>query len=47
MELSIKNVLYLRKEKESMNEKSKDVNEVRIMEQIKKDLRLTELPKHI
>jgi excinuclease ABC subunit C len=47
LELSIKNVLYLRKEKESMNEKSKDVNEVRIMEQIKKDLRLTELPKHI
>ncbi|RZJ59397.1 MAG: excinuclease ABC subunit C, partial [Hymenobacter sp.] len=29
LELSIKNVLYLRKEKESMNEKSKDVNEVR------------------
>jgi len=47
LELSIKNVLYARKEKESMNEKSKDVNEVRIMEQIKKDLRLTELPKHI
>ena len=47
LELSIKNVLYARKEKESMNEKSKDVNEVRIMEQIKKDLRLKELPKHI
>ena len=47
LELSIKNVLYARKEKESMNEKSKDVNEVRIMEQIRKDLRLTELPKHI
>ncbi|WP_223653435.1 excinuclease ABC subunit UvrC [Hymenobacter psoromatis] len=47
LELSIKNVLYARKEKESMNEKSKDINEVRIMEQIKKDLRLTELPKHI
>ncbi len=30
-----------------MNEKSKDSNEVRIMETIKKDLRLTELPKHI
>ncbi|MBH8558678.1 excinuclease ABC subunit UvrC [Hymenobacter negativus] len=47
LELAIKNVLYARKEKESMNEKSKDVNEVRIMETIKKDLRLTELPKHI
>ena len=47
LELSIKNVLYLRKEKESMNERSKDLNEVRIMETIKKDLRLTELPKHI
>ncbi|MBG8553202.1 excinuclease ABC subunit UvrC [Hymenobacter guriensis] len=47
MELSIKNVLYLRKEKESMNDRSKDLNEVRIMETMKKDLRLTELPKHI
>jgi len=47
LELAIKNVLYARKEKESMNEKSKDTNEVRIMETIKKDLRLTELPKHI
>jgi len=47
LELAIKNVLYARKEKESMNEKSKDLNEVRIMEVIKKDLRLTELPKHI
>ena len=47
LELSIKNVLYLRKEKKSMNDRSKDLNEVRIMETIKKDLRLTELPKHI
>ncbi|MBO3272809.1 excinuclease ABC subunit UvrC, partial [Hymenobacter defluvii] len=47
LELSLKNVLYLRKEKESMNDRSKDLNEVRIMETIKKDLRLTELPKHI
>ncbi|MBC6991468.1 excinuclease ABC subunit UvrC [Hymenobacter sp. BT491] len=47
LELSIKNVMYLRKEKESMNDRSKDLNEVRIMETIKKDLRLTELPKHI
>ncbi len=35
LELSIKNVLYLRKEKESMNDRSKDLNEVRIMETIK------------
>jgi excinuclease ABC subunit C len=47
LELSLKNVLYLRKEKESMNDRSKDLNEVRIMETIMKDLRLTELPKHI
>ena len=47
LELGLKNVLYVRKEKESMNERSKDLNEVRIMETIKKDLRLTELPKHI
>ena len=47
IELALKNVLYARKEKESMNERSKDVNEVRIMETMKKDLRLKELPKHI
>ena len=47
LELAIKNVLYARKEKESMNDRGKDLNEVRIMETIKKDLRLTELPKHI
>jgi excinuclease ABC subunit C len=47
LELSIKNVLYLRKEKESMNDRSKDLNEVRIMETAKKELRLKELPKHI
>ncbi|MCA8832261.1 excinuclease ABC subunit UvrC [Hymenobacter pini] len=47
LELALKNVLYLRKEKESMNDRSKDLNEVRIMETMKKDLRLTELPKHI
>lgn len=47
LELGLKNMLYIRKEKESMNERSKDINEVRIMETIKKDLRLTELPKHI
>ncbi|QHL87877.1 excinuclease ABC subunit C [Nibribacter ruber] len=47
LNLSLKNALYLRKEKESMQDKSKDSNEVRIMETMKKDLRLTELPKHI
>jgi excinuclease ABC subunit C len=47
LNLSLKNALYLRKEKESMNEKAKDTNEVRIMETMKKDLKLTELPKHI
>lgn len=47
LELALKNVLYARKEKESMNERSKDINEVRIMETMKKDLRLKELPKHI
>ncbi len=45
--LALKNALYLRKEKEAMNEKSKDVNEVRIMETMQRDLRLTELPRHI
>lgn len=47
LNLALKNALYLRKEKESMNEKSKDVNEVRIMETMQRDLRLTELPRHI
>ncbi|RNI32520.1 excinuclease ABC subunit C [Rufibacter immobilis] len=47
LNLSMKNALYLRKEKESMQDKSKDSNEVRIMETMKRDLRLTELPKHI
>jgi excinuclease ABC subunit C len=47
LDLSLKNVLYLRKEKESSKEKSKDSNELRIMETMKKDLKLTELPRHI
>jgi len=47
LNLSLKNALYLRKEKESINEKAKDTNEVRIMETMKKDLKLMELPKHI
>ncbi|MFC5270731.1 excinuclease ABC subunit UvrC [Adhaeribacter terreus] len=47
LDLSLKNAMYLRKEKESSREKSKDSNEVRIMETMKKDLKLTELPRHI
>ena len=47
LNLSLKNALYLRKEKESMSDRSKDSNEVRIMETLKKDLKLLELPKHI
>lgn len=47
LNLSLKNVMYLRKEKESMSDRSKDSNEVRIMETLKKDLKLLELPKHI
>jgi len=47
LNLSLKNAMYLRKEKESMNEKAKDTSEVRIMETLKKDLKLMELPKHI
>ncbi|WP_066835353.1 excinuclease ABC subunit UvrC [Rufibacter ruber] len=47
LNLSLKNALYLRKERESMQDKSKDSSEVRIMETMKRDLRLTELPKHI
>jgi excinuclease ABC subunit C len=47
LDLSLKNAMYLRKEKESTKEKSKDSNELRIMETMKKDLRLTELPRHI
>ncbi|KAA5545667.1 excinuclease ABC subunit UvrC [Adhaeribacter rhizoryzae] len=47
LNLSLKNAMYLRKEKESMNDKAKDTNEVRIMETMKKDLKLAELPKHI
>ncbi|WP_205503565.1 excinuclease ABC subunit UvrC [Rufibacter psychrotolerans] len=47
LNLSLKNALYLRKEKESMQDKSKDTNEVRIMETMKRDLRLKELPRHI
>ena len=47
LDLSLKNVLYLRREKESSKEKNKDSNEIRIMETVKKDLKLTELPRQI
>ncbi|CAN5913806.1 excinuclease ABC subunit UvrC [soil metagenome] len=47
LNLSLKNSLYLRKEKESQQEKYKDTNELRILETLKADLRLTELPRHI
>lgn len=47
LDLSLKNAMYLRKEKESTKEKNKDSNELRIMETMKKELRLTELPRHI
>ena len=47
LDLSLKNAIYLRKEKESSREKNKDSNELRIMETMKKELRLTELPRHI
>lgn len=47
LNLSLKNALYLRKEKESQQEKSRDTHELRIMETLKKDLKLTELPRHI
>ncbi len=47
LNVALKNVLYLRKEKEAMNEKSKDVNEVRILETVQRDLRLKDLPRHI
>ncbi|MGV3503422.1 MAG: excinuclease ABC subunit UvrC [Adhaeribacter sp.] len=47
LNLSLKNAMYLRKEKESMSDRSKDTSEVRIMETLKKDLKLLELPKHI
>ena len=47
LNLSLKNVMYLRKERESQAEKTKGSSELRIMETLKKDLRLTELPKHI
>ncbi|WP_242926109.1 excinuclease ABC subunit UvrC [Pontibacter vulgaris] len=50
LNLSLKNALYLRKEREGRQEKNKDLGEqreVRVLETMKKDLRLTELPRHI
>ncbi|WP_187262174.1 excinuclease ABC subunit UvrC [Pontibacter beigongshangensis] len=50
LNLSLKNALYLRKEHEGRQEKNKDLSEqreVRVLETLKKDLRLTELPRHI
>jgi len=48
--LSLKNALYLRKERESRQEKNKDLGEqreIRVLETLKKDLRLMELPRQI
>ncbi len=48
--LSLKNALYLRKEREGRQEKNKDLTEkreLRVLETMKKDLRLTELPRQI
>ncbi|WP_162054090.1 excinuclease ABC subunit UvrC [Pontibacter pamirensis] len=50
LNLSLKNALYLRKERESRQEKNKDLTEkreLRVLETMKKDLRLTELPRQI
>ncbi|MBC5993893.1 excinuclease ABC subunit UvrC [Pontibacter cellulosilyticus] len=48
--LSLKNALYLRKEREGRQEKNRestDQREIRVLEILKKDLRLTELPRQI
>ncbi|WP_276498601.1 excinuclease ABC subunit UvrC [Pontibacter litorisediminis] len=50
LSLSLKNALYLRKEREGRQEKNKELSEqreVRVLETLKKDLRLTELPRQI
>ncbi|GHA65926.1 excinuclease ABC subunit UvrC [Pontibacter akesuensis] len=50
LSLSLKNALYLRKEREGRKEKNKDLSEqreLRVLETMKKDLRLTELPRQI
>lgn len=50
LNLSLKNAMYLRKEREGRQEKNKGLaeqREIRVLETLKKDLRLTELPRHI
>ncbi|MDX5419476.1 MAG: excinuclease ABC subunit UvrC [Hymenobacteraceae bacterium] len=50
LNLSLKNALYLRKEREGRQEKNKDLaeqRELRVLETLKKDLQLTELPRQI
>lgn len=50
LNLSLKNAMYLRKEREGRQEKNKGLSEqreLRVLETMKKDLRLTELPRHI
>ncbi|AKD02673.1 excinuclease ABC subunit UvrC [Pontibacter korlensis] len=50
LSLSLKNALYLRKEREGRQEKNKEMSEqreLRVLETLKKDLRLTELPRQI
>ena len=50
LNLSLKNALYLRKEREGRQEQNKSLGEqreLRVLETLKKDLRLTELPRHI
>ena len=48
--LSLKNAMYLRKEREGRQEQNKGLSEqreMRVLETLKKDLRLTELPRQI
>lgn len=50
LNLSLKNAMYLRKEREGRQEMNKGLaeqRELRVLETLKKDLRLTELPRHI
>lgn len=50
LSLSLKNAMFLRKERENRQVKNKGLaeqRELRVLETLKKDLRLTELPRHI
>ncbi|MBJ6117786.1 excinuclease ABC subunit C [Pontibacter sp. BT310] len=50
LNLSLKNAMYLRREREGRQEKNRELSdqrEIRVLEIMKKDLRLTELPRHI